>query len=129
MKLYFKFFTAFAIVAILIVVYQLYQLATDSPHRISSAQAKQRLAAHDIDVVLDVRTDAERKGLGFFPKSLHMPRDRLEAEFPRAYPDKDTRVLVYCNTGHRARLATDALHAMGYTNTKYISSSHMSLLN
>ena len=114
---------------LLVAIYQLYSIAMDSPHRISATEARKRLAEHKVDVVLDVRTDAERKALGFFPRSLHMPRDRLEADFPHAYPDKSTRILVYCNTGHRARLATDALHAMGYTNTKYITSSYMSLLN
>jgi phage shock protein E len=109
--------------------YQLYMIAMDSPHRISSADARKRLAEHKVDLVLDVRTKTERNVVGFFPRSIHMPRDRLEADFQRAFPDKSIRVLIYCNTGQRARLATDTLHAMGYTNTKYITGTHLSLMN
>ncbi len=128
MKNLLKLLFGIVFVGIVFVGFYLYKLAMDSPHRISATEAKQRLAAHEVDVVLDVRTEAERNSLGFFPKSLHIPRDRLESEFPRAFPNKSTRVLVYCNTGQRARLATDALHNMGYTNTKYITGSHLSLL-
>ena len=119
----------FLVILIIVTIYQLYIIAVYSPFRISSEEARKRLAAHEFDVVLDVRTEVERKTLGFFPRSLHIPRDRLEVDFPHAYPDKEARILVYCNTGHRARLATDELHKMGYTNTVYISSSHMSLIN
>ncbi len=119
----------FLILFILVTIYQLYIIATYSPFRITAEEARKRLAAHEFDVVLDVRTDVERKTLGFFPRSLHIPRDRLEVDFHHAYPEKEARILVYCNTGHRARLATDELHKMGYTNAVYISSSHMSLIN
>jgi phage shock protein E len=129
MSPYVKLLFTLLILVIGIVIYQLYMIAMDSPHRISSEDARKRLAEHKVDLVLDVRTDAERKALGFFPRSIHMPRDRLESDFPRAFPDKSIRVLIYCNTGQRARLATDTLHAMGYTNTKYITGTHLSLMN
>ncbi len=129
MSPYIKLLFALVFIALAVAAYQLYKIANDSPHRISSTEAKRRLSNHEFDLVLDVRTETERKTLGFFPKSLHMPRDRLEKEFSRAVPDKSTRILVYCNTGQRARLATDTLHQMGYTKTKYITGSHLSLIN
>jgi rhodanese-related sulfurtransferase len=47
---------------------------------------------------------------------------------PNRYPNKQTRILAYCNTGHRARMATDKLQALGYRNAVYISSGYTSLL-
>lgn len=115
-------------IVLVVAIYQLYTIAMDSPHRITAAEARKRLAEHKVDVVLDVRTEAERKTFGFFPRSVHMPRDRLESDFTKAFPDKSAKILVYCNTGQRARLAADTLHAMGYINTKYITGTHLSLM-
>ncbi len=115
-------------IGVIVLLYQLYKLAFDSPYRISSEEAKKRIASHEIDVILDVRTELERNTLGFYPNSLHMSSDRLQKDFPRAFPNKATKILIYCNTGQRARVATDTLHSMGYTNTVYISGSYLSLL-
>ncbi len=110
------------------VFYYLYVLATDSQWRISAAEAREKLGRGYFDVVLDVRTAAERRALGFYPASVHMPAGDLEQLMSLRYPEKGISILVYCNTGHRARLATDKLHEMGYVNAQYVSSSHTSLL-
>lgn len=114
--------------AIIIVVRAAYLYATDSPYRISSETAKQLIQSGKVDVILDVRTTLERSSLGFYPGSIHIPSADLERMMPNRYPNKQTRVLAYCNTGHRARMATDKLHALGYTNAVYISSTYSSLL-
>lgn len=128
MSPYSKLMILLVTIGIVYILYQLYQLAYDSPHRISSEEARARLAKREVDVVLDVRTEVERKTMGFFPRSIHMPSDRLVKDLPHAFPDKSARILVYCNTGQRARMATDILHAMGYTNSVYITGSHVSLM-
>jgi len=109
-------------------IYQAYLYATDSPYRISSADAKQRIKSNHIDVILDVRTDTERNTLGFYPGSIHIQSADLERMMPKLVPNKQTRILAYCNTGHRARMATDKLHALGYDNVVYISSTYTTLL-
>lgn len=109
-------------------VYQAYMYATDSPHRISAAEAKRRIQAGEIDLILDVRTPLERSTLGFYPGSVPIPSADLDVRMPAAYPNKQTRILAYCNTGHRARMATDKLQALGYTNAVFISSTYGSLL-
>jgi len=108
-------------------VRQAYLYATDSPYRISSQEAKRRIQQKEIDVILDVRTDIERATLGFYPGSVHIPSGDLKARLPSLYPNKQTRILAYCNTGHRARRAADTLHALGYNNAVYISSTYTSL--
>jgi phage shock protein E len=110
------------------VFYFLYNLAVASHWRIGAADARSRLGAGEFDLVLDIRTAAERATLGYYPGSVHVAAAELERVVPARYPDKSTAILVYCNTGHRARLATDKLHALGYENARYISSSHLSLM-
>ena len=109
-------------------IYQAYLYATDSPYRISSADAKQRIQDNQFDVILDVRTDTERNTLGFYPGSVHTQSADLESMMPKLVPNKQTRIVAYCNTGHRARMATDKLHALGYNNAVYISSTYTTLL-
>jgi phage shock protein E len=106
-----------------------YMYAMSSPYRITSADAKQRIRDKQVDVILDVRTLAERATLGYYPGSVHIESADLAGEMARRYPNKATRILVYCNTGQRARRATDTLRALGYTNTRYIAASHLSLMD
>ena len=122
--------STYILVAIVLValVYYFYTLAVDSPHRISSLEAKQRIQKGEFDVILDVRTDLEVKTLGFYPGSIHIPSPEIPSKVPLKYPNKETRILLYCNTGHRARMATDVLHTLGYKNTVYISSGYKSIL-
>lgn len=108
--------------------YYAYQYAVESPYRISSGEAKKRLQNKDIDVILDVRTDLERSTLGFYPGSVHIQSADLRGRMPREYPNKNIRILAYCNTGHRARAAADTLHQLGYTNAVYIATTYKSLL-
>ena len=105
-----------------------YQYAVDSPYRISAEVAKQMIHGSQIDMVLDVRTDMERAALGFYTGSVHIQSSDLDEQMPRLYPNKDIRILAYCNTGHRARMATEKLHKLGYKNSVYIATQYTSLL-
>ena len=110
-----------------ITLYMLYRYAEDSPMKISSAEAKQRIAENKIDLILDVRTDIERSSLGFYPGSIHITADSLETTMNTVFPEKRLRILLYCNTGQRARRAAERLQAMGYKNVVYISGSYKTL--
>jgi rhodanese-related sulfurtransferase len=116
------------IIAFVAFVYFSYQYAVDSPYRISSEKAKELIKDKKIDVVLDVRTDAERSTLGYYPGSVHIQSADLEKKMASQYPNKDVRILAYCNSGHRARMATDKLQALGYKNAMYISSTYKSIM-
>jgi rhodanese-related sulfurtransferase len=121
-------FRAIHIGLILVVVgyigYLLYDLAVNSEHRISAEDAKQQ----KYDLILDVRTSIERQRLGHHPDSVDVASADLEKIMPSRYPNKSMKILVYCNTGHRARLATDKLHSLGYKNSVYITEGYKSLL-
>lgn len=98
-----------------------------SPYKVSSEEAKQLLQQNKVDVVLDVRTKIEYN-LGHYPEALHIPTAILNDQVETLIPDKSTRILVYCNTGQRARYATDLLRAKGYKNVKYIVGTYLTLL-
>lgn len=110
-----------------VVAYKLYLYATDSPYRIDASAARKRLAAGEFETVLDVRTALERDALGYFPQSLPIPGAELARRATRELPDKNAAILVYCNTGHRARAATELLHRLGYRNAVYIATPHTTL--
>jgi len=117
-----------AVVSIISVVYYLYRYAMDSPYRISSAEAKMLIQAKKIDLILDVRTDAELSLLGHYPGSVHIQSADLERRMQLEYPDKSIRILAYCNSGQRSRAATEKLHKLGYTNAAYIAGTYNTLL-
>jgi len=112
------------ILIVIAIGYFLYDLSVNSKHRISAQDAKKQ----KYDLILDVRTSLERQTLGYHPDSVHVASADLEKIMPSRYPDKSMKILVYCNTGHRARLATDKLHLLGYRNSVYITESYKSLL-
>jgi len=120
--------SVFVLVFLLYMIRVAYLYATDSPYRISAADAKRRIEKGDIDLIVDVRTSIERDTLGFYPGSVHIPSSELDKVMPSQYPNKQIRILAYCNTGHRARMATDKLQALGYQNAVYISSQYQGLL-
>ncbi len=116
------------VILIVVLFYQLYTYVMGSEYRIPAATAKKLLREKQFDIVLDVRTALERETLGYYPGSLHLPSADLTKKMPELFPNKSTRILVYCNNGPRARAATDKLHELGYINAVYIASGHGSLM-
>ena len=116
------------ILLVIVLIIFLYRYAMNSPHRISSEIAKELLQNGQIDLVLDVRTNLERNTLGYYPGSVHIPSSDLEKRIPLEYPNKNINILAYCNSGQRARIATEKLHELGYNNSAYIASTYGTLL-
>ena len=112
-----------AVVALAMVMY--YTFA--SPLWISAEEAKKEIEKGTFSIVLDVRTDLEYN-LGHYPEAVHIPTGKLAAELDMKLPQKDRGILIYCNTGQRARAAADVLKAKGYKNVRYISGSYLGLL-
>ena len=117
----------FIVLFIILGIYA-YRYAISSPYRIEPSEAKKRISNGDVDVILDVRTNLERKNLGFYPNSLHIPSGELEERVEEEIPVKSTRIIAYCNTGQRARAAVEKLRKLGYMNVAYISSSYTTIM-
>lgn len=119
------------IVGLLLIVaigYAAYDYAHNSRFRISAAEAKELLRQKQFNMVLDVRTNLERETLGFYPNSIHIPSASIEDIMTTLYPNRNAQILIYCNTGQRARRAADLLHKLGYKKIFYIAESHLSLM-
>lgn len=118
----------FLVIILIVTLIGLHRYANESPYKISSATAKQLLAANKFAGVLDVRTAAEREVLGYLPGSHHIPAVDLDVIVPQMFPDKSVHLLIYCNTGQRARRAAEKLQALGYKNAVYIVGSYKELI-
>ena len=113
------------VVVLIIVAITLFShnYATQSPYMVSPEEAKRRIKVNPDTVVLDTRTELERDILGYYENSVNLSTETLRLR----YPDKRTHIIAYCNTGHRARTAAEALQAMGYTNAVYIATTYPKL--
>lgn len=106
--------------------YFLYKYAMSGAAYISAEDAKMKLANNEVDVVLDVRTNMEYN-LGHYPNAKHIPVTLLKERAPNEIPDHSASILVYCNTGQRARKASEILMSLGYKNVRYIPGTYTTL--
>ena len=128
-KIHLSFWLFIVILFVLAIFYFLYQYAIHSPYKISSEVAKILIKNNKIDLILDVRTEVERNSLGFYPGSINISTNNLATMMPKMYPNKNNLIIIYCNSGQRARNATEILHKLGYLNTMYIATTYSSLMN
>lgn len=69
-------------------------------------------------LILDVREPAEYAA-GCLPGAINIPRGVLEfkiAAHSAFQNSQEAKIFVYCLTGGRSALATEALNKLGYTN-------------
>jgi rhodanese-related sulfurtransferase len=69
----------------------------------------------DTLLVLDVRTPKEFAAK-HVPNATLVPFEELDARHRSDVPDTREKILVYCSSGERSRLACDLLGRAGYTN-------------
>ncbi len=82
---------------------------------ISAADARDRLAADDPVVFLDVR-ESEEWAEGHIPGAVHLPRTYLESRVESVAPDKEDEIVVYCAGGSRSAFVTKTMRELGYAN-------------
>ena len=78
---------------------------------VSSSEAKRLIKEGKIKKVIDVRTITEYRA-GHYPRALHIPVNKMDEKTTTELPKKG--LLVYCNTGQRARYAAEKLEALGF---------------
>ena len=118
-------FMSFFIACICVFLYLAYY-AYSGNNRLSSDEAKKQIDTGLIKHIIDVRSYDEWL-LGHHPKAVHMPSSQID-EMKLKHIDKDESILVYCNTGQRARYASEKIQKLGFNNVNYIASSYLSLL-
>ncbi|BFL84745.1 rhodanese-like domain-containing protein [Shewanella baltica] len=67
-------------------------------------------------MVLDVRTP-EEFAEGHLANAVNIPFEQVEEKFAKRGIAKDAPVVLYCRSGRRSSIATEALVAAGYTQT------------
>lgn len=94
---------------------------------ITSKKAKTMIKNNQIKHVIDVRTEVEWN-MGHYPRAKHIPVSELnENNKILKRISKNDGILVYCNTGQRARRAAETLKSYGFKNVYYISNTYKSL--
>ena len=78
-----------------------------------TAQDAQALVAGGA-LIVDVRTHGEFNA-GHLPGAINLPVDHIEATLAAQVRDKNDKILVYCQSGFRSRVAKRTLTALGYT--------------
>jgi len=82
---------------------------------ISPGEVRELLDNNEDFVLLDVRTHDEYTE-GRIPGSLLIPYDEIEELINVAVPDRNKKIIVYCHSGRRSRIASQTLIDLGYRN-------------
>jgi phage shock protein E len=99
-------------VLILVAVFAVFLLLKRSG-QISSKAARTHL--QNGALVIDVRTTGEFSS-GHLPNAINLPLDGIESSLPRRVKDKNTLLLLHCQSGMRSGIAKKKLNALGYAN-------------
>ena len=84
---------------------------------ISAQEAKKIMDSETGYVILDVRTE-EEFAEGHIPGAILIPDYEIEAKAEQILTDKNQLILVYCRSGRRSKIASEALVSLGYTNIR-----------
>ncbi len=115
-------------VVILSVLLVMIYHAVSSPLGLNAKEAKKRIITGYFTHIVDVRTDTEWES-GHLPQAIHIPGAKIETQLPEQIPDKkNSRILFYCNTSTRARIASEKAKALGYKTVNYLVGTHYALL-
>lgn len=66
------------------------------------------------DIWVDVRSQEEYRQ-EHLTGAIHIPHTEIARGISQRYPDRNTPLNLYCRSGRRSQLATEALQALGYS--------------
>ena len=84
---------------------------------ITAEEAKQIMDKEEGFIILDVRTQ-EEYDQGHIPGAIVISHEEIAEKAEKVLTDKDQLILVYCRSGRRSKIASEALVELGYTNIK-----------
>lgn len=85
--------------------------------QIDAEQAKQLMETEKDYIVIDARTQEEYDE-GHIEGALLIPEYEIADRAEKELPDKNQLILVYCRSGRRSKIASEALADLGYTNVR-----------
>lgn len=93
-------------------------LVNDAKKRIREIDIEQYKRLRDrgeAGQLIDVREDHEWEA-AHAAGAMHLSKGTIERDIEKTFPDKRTKLVLYCGGGYRSALATDNLQKMGYVN-------------
>ncbi len=85
--------------------------------QINAQQAKEIMDSETGYVIVDARTQEEYDA-GHIEGAIMIPEYEIAQRAEKELPEKDQLILVYCRSGRRSKIASQALVDLGYTNVK-----------
>ncbi len=85
--------------------------------QINAQEAKTIMDESTGYVVLDVRTPEEFEQ-GHIVGAINIDHEEITEKAESVLLNKEQLILVYCRSGRRSKIASDALVKLGYTNVK-----------
>ena len=85
--------------------------------QINAQQAKEIMDSEKDYVIIDARTQEEFDE-GHIKGAILIPEYEISNRAEKELTDKDQLILVYCRSGRRSKIASQALVDLGYTNVK-----------
>ena len=85
--------------------------------QISGEQAKQIMDTETGYIIIDARTQEEFDE-GHIENAILIPEYEIAERAEKELTDKNQLILVYCRSGRRSKIASQALVDLGYTNVK-----------
>ncbi len=82
---------------------------------ITQSEAKEMMDSDEELIILDVRMEEEYLE-GHIEDSILLPVSDILNRAEEILPDKDKKILVYCRSGRRSKIASQELVELGYTN-------------
>ena len=83
--------------------------------QIDIEEYKRLLANGDAGQLVDVREESEF-GTMHAAGAVHLGKGVIERDIETRFPEKDTKLILYCGGGYRSALASDNIQKMGYRN-------------
>jgi sulfur-carrier protein adenylyltransferase/sulfurtransferase len=80
---------------------------------ITAEETRERVAAPEAPLLIDVRTDRERR-VSYIPDSIHLPMADVEARLAEVAPDPNRPIITYCATGVRSLRILPTFAGLGY---------------
>ncbi len=85
--------------------------------QVSIDDLKRRVDAGEDITLVDVREKDEWRQ-GYIPGAVHVPRGFLEQQAASKLPNKNAKIVTYCQSGIRSAFAAKTLQDLGYTHVE-----------
>lgn len=89
----------------------------NSYQQITAQRAKEIMEKETGYIIIDARTQ-EEFDQGHIEGAILIPEYEILQRAEKELSDKDQLILVYCRSGRRSKIASQALVDLGYTNVK-----------